>query len=266
MTETIVVVALNDAAPGTERLRLALEERGHRAVVTAVDEDGVLSGQIDPTVVVVEASSVLGPRRAEVVQICARANATVIAAHDRSADAGQLWRTAVLGWVPWVPAKRGPLPIGAPVAAIDAAAAAVEALRLDLSDQTDAAYQVLARVQDPVAIASAGDALIDTGAHALARFRSRARYAVSMDVLTSHLIDRLGHIDGQHFGWWSASMGHMAFHHAGVALVRSAPARADELLGAFHAAGTLLRFTSRRQWRRADELLDELLTTPSLLP
>jgi hypothetical protein len=263
MTGRGPVVVLEHPA-GIAGLADAVAAAGHD--VTAATRDS-LQDQLpilsEAAGIIMDARWLDDPAGEELLRQVAVAPSRPLVAFDQVEAAG-LRRAFACGALGWVPGA-GPAPTSLrKAAAEEAAAVALDALRADLADEPDRAFQALATIQGPEATTLACSALVEVGAQTFDRFRSRARHPVALDVLVSHLTRRVGMLDGPDYSWWWTMTEHMAFRSAGVVLPASHPDPMGErsLVGAFHAAGTVLRFTSRRQWRRAQDLFDDVTSSP----
>jgi hypothetical protein len=187
-----------------------------------------------------------------------------VVAVQPSEDAAMAWRSYSHGAIPWVPERRPRLPRRRTLPADGAAAAAVDAVRLELGDASTQAFRLLDAVVRSSGALAATAALVEVGATALDRFRRRARHPVPLEVIEAHLVRRIGELDGTHRSTWWRMTERIAFRAAHVPLedpIAPEPGAA-QVVGAFLAATTVIRFTSGRQWRRPVDLFDERSARP----
>lgn len=259
MTGARVVVADGGGFPGDLRaLRATLATLGHEAVVVPVPEACSILRADAAGWVLVDATTLETPAGIELAAAAEQADGAVLVGWHARVDPTVAWRIVRAGAVPWAPSRRLPLP-GAGLVGGDGGVVAAQALHADLAGHHDEAWHAILGIRRAGKASHGSAALVGIGAAALGRFRGRAGHPVALDVLTSHLTRHLGPLDGPDFAWWWTMTEQMAFLAAGVTL--PPPGRDDApgaLIGAFHAAGVVVRFTARRQWRTATDLFEDL--------
>lgn len=262
------LAVLAGAWPGADRARTLLLSGGHRVhLVATTAELADVTDREAVAVAVVRAESLRSVTwDRDVRGVLARATGPsgvgeVYAVHASGADVVAMWRTHRQGAVPWVLTPEGALPPVVPHGAF-AGEIALDALHEDLLGRHASACSLLASIRDPEAIVEVLDVLAGAGAAAMERLRNRCRYPVPTEVLESHLPAHVGTLAGPDYALWWSMVETVAFRASGLRL----PSPEAELIerpfavasAAFHATSTIVRFTARRQWRRADELLADL--------
>lgn len=257
MRRPVVVVDGGGVTADLPPLRATLAALGHDVVVLPVSQacSALPAGRAGW--VLVDAATLDTSAGSALLEAADDAGAVLVGWHGRL-DPTVAWRVFRAGAVPWVPSRRLPLPVVGPLEG-DVRTAAADALHADLAGHHDEGWHAVHRLGATVEVAQGTATLVQIGAAALERFRGRAGHPVALDVLTSHLTRQVGPLDGRDFAWWWTMTEQMTFLAGGVALPPpDADDAPDALVGAFHAAGAVVRFTARRHWRVATDLLDDV--------
>ncbi len=243
----------------------ALRARGHHTVFVS-DPTAVLGFALAHrlSLVVAEAAFLARDPDPSLVAVLKQLHPDVriVTLHDEGAPE-EMWSFFSLGAAPHRMRVADELAAVFEAGSASGAAIAIEALRYEMQGRTEEACETLARLTVPDCAVEAIDALSAVGVGALERLRRRTRYLVPTELLVEHLPEHLGTLDGERFSLWWSMVEQIAFRAAGLQLpIRSLELEARHLeavFGAFHAAGTLVRFTARRQWCRPEHVLDEVV-------